>query len=418
MNKRRTWIVGIAGAAMLILIFYVYRNRPPRYNWYESYFIESKEPYGGFVTGELLRTYFPQKSFSVSKKPLNEFFDKHKYTEPANYIFIGTTFPSDPDQLHSLLEFVSVGNTAFIASGSCPAELLENFFTDSCAGEYMYFEDRHDSSVNMRLYSASFRNLKSVKLNYLFRNIPYTYSWSYFDSTFFCAESPQQEVLGEMNAGQFNFLRARYGTGSFYIYTTPLALSNLAMKNPENAEYASNLFSWLQPGDIIWDAYNQHEGNLRFNSDLNLSQSPLGYILSQDSLRWAWYMVIAMTILYMIFFGKRQQRVIPVLEQNKNTSLEYIRTVGQLYYQERNHKVICMHKMKLFLAFLRNRYFINAHAAGDEVIRKISDKSKVHVDTVREIFSQYSWIDKNPETTDQMLIDFHQQIENFYKTCK
>ncbi|MBK6839709.1 MAG: hypothetical protein IPG90_16740 [Bacteroidetes bacterium] len=144
----------------------------------------------------------------------------------------------------------------------------------------------------------------------------------------------------------------------------------------------------------------------------------MGYILSQDSLRWAWYLVLALTILYMIFFGKRRQRIIPILEPKKNTSLEYIRTVGQLYYQERNHRVICIHKMKLFQAFLRSKYFINTYEVDDDTIEKIAVKSTVDKEVIRSIFSQYNWIDKNLDISDQMLINFHQQIEKFYKTCK
>lgn len=418
MTKTRKWILGLAGVLLLAGIAYLFRSNTKRYNWYESYQLESKEPYGAFVIGELLKSYFPGKAFTVSKKPLKDLLAKRKSGEYANYIFMGAQFPSDTSLINTVLDFVNEGNTAFIAAGSCPTEILEQIFPDTCAEEYLYYAQAQDTFVNVRLYSESFHSGKTTRLNYVFRNIPYSYSWSYIDSTFFCQENPDQDVLGSMNNGQFNYLHARYGNGDFYLYTTPLAFSNYQLKNPTNLEYASQVFSYLKPGEIIWDEYNQLESNLNFNSDLRLSQSPLGYILSQDSLRWAWYLTLAFTILYMLFFGKRRQRIIPLQEVNKNTSLEYVRTVGQLYYQEKNHRVICVHKMKLFQAFIRNKYFINTYDVDDHVIERISRKSEVNTEEIRNIFSQYNWIDKNLEINDETLISFHQKIEHFYKTCK
>ena len=49
MNKAKKWILGTTGALLLLLLFYFFKNRPPRYNWMETYQIESKEPYGGFL---------------------------------------------------------------------------------------------------------------------------------------------------------------------------------------------------------------------------------------------------------------------------------------------------------------------------------------------------------------------------------
>jgi hypothetical protein len=154
------------------------------------------------------------------------------------------------------------------------------------------------------------------------------------------------------------------------------------------------------------------------NSEMPLSQGPLQYILSQESLRWAWYITMLLLLVYAIFYGKRRQRVIPVIEENKNTSLEFVQTIGQLYYQERNHKVLCMHKMKLFLQFIRNRYFIHALQMSDEVIQKISVKSQVAESEIRNIFTQYNWIDRTISVTAEELVEFHQLIENFYNQCK
>ena len=65
-----------------------------------------------------------------------------------------------------------------------------------------------------------------------------------------------------------------------------------------------------------------------------------------------------------------------------------------------------------------NRYLIYTLKINDEVIKKISVKSQVPEEEVRTIFEKYNWIDRNMDTSDTMLIEFHQLIENFYKNCK
>ena len=120
----------------------------------------------------------------------------------------------------------------------------------------------------------------------------------------------------------------------------------------------------------------------------------------------------------MIFVGKRRQRPIPVLEKIQNTSLEFIKTVGKLYYTERDHRGISMHKMKLFNNFLRSRYSINANTITDELKERIALVSGVGMENVNKIYTGYFWIEKQIEIDDNDLIDFTTAINNFYKHCK
>jgi len=57
-------------------------------------------------------------------------------------------------------------------------------------------------------------------------------------------------------------------------------------------------------------------------------RTPLKYILSQESLKWAYYILIVSIIVYIIFQGKRKQRVIPLIPPLKNTTLEFVRIIA------------------------------------------------------------------------------------------
>ena len=56
--------------------------------------------------------------------------------------------------------------------------------------------------------------------------------------------------------------------------------------------------------------------------------------------------------------GKRKQRIIPVITPLKNTSLEFVETIGRLYYQKGTRSGIAHKKIIFFLDFIRTRYNI------------------------------------------------------------
>jgi hypothetical protein len=95
-----------------------------------------------------------------------------------------------------------------------------------------------------------------------------------------------------------------------------------------------------------------------------------------------------------------------------------VKTISDLYYAERNHRSIGIHKMKLFQAFVRNRYGIYTNVVDDQIIEKISLISQVPESEVREIFNMFKWIEKNIEVSDDDFIRFYQTLNSFYKKCK
>lgn len=408
----------VAGVLLLAAIVALILMSNKRFNWYETYDIKSKEPYGAFVIGEMLKSYFPDKKFTVTdtqlKNPLSESKRKHR-----DYIFIGSKAEYDSVAVNSLLAFVEQGNTAFISIHNA-TEFIDMLFPDTCLyyDEEDYYQRQNDSVVKLNFYPTAMMNEKDFKLTYVFQNKPYSYEWTYFDSSLFCGSRSNTGVLGYINQGYFNFIKIHHGSGDFYIHSTPLVFSNYSLTKKENLEYVSKVFSFIPPGDILWDEYSKIPGNLSFNSDLQSSQSPLRFILSQEGLRWAWYLTLLLLLLYVIFFGKRKQRIIPLVEPNTNTSLEYVNIIGQLYYQAQGHKTICLHKMKLFQIFIRNRYFINVNKPDEETIKNISLKSQIQVADIKKIFSEYNRINTPAYVTSEELITFHNLIENFYKNCK
>ncbi len=85
--------------------------------------------------------------------------------------------------------------------------------------------------------------------------------------------------------------------------------------------------------EIIWDEYYRYSHN-------NRNFSAFSYILGNDSLRLAFWLLLLLFLLIYLFESKRRQRQVPVITPLRNTSLDFVRTIGRLYYQRRdNHNL-------------------------------------------------------------------------------
>jgi hypothetical protein len=175
------------------------------------------------------------------------------------------------------------------------------------------------------------------------------------------------------------------------VHTTPLVFTNFFITKPDKLAYASGVFSHLKGENIIWDEYSKAPF---IRNDNKSYDSPLYFILQQPSLKYAWWLFLISVILYILFAAKRTQRTIPVLETKSNTSLEYVHLISSLHYQNGNHLDMARKKMKYFLYFIRSKYGIHAQHFTDDLLGKLSEKSKVNLGDVKKIFERYHLIDK------------------------
>lgn len=129
------------------------------------------------------------------------------------------------------------------------------------------------------------------------------------------------------------------------------------MLHESGLAYAEKVFAHLADAPIYWDVSSRTSEQIarRLNEpsyqprNRGLSaKGPMQYVLSQPSLAWAWYLTLIMSLLYLLFRAKREQKVIPVLAEKKNTSLAFVTTIGRLYFLQNQHKDLIMKKMQFF----------------------------------------------------------------------
>ncbi|HNP06071.1 MAG TPA: hypothetical protein PKN99_00515, partial [Cyclobacteriaceae bacterium] len=169
--------------------------------------------------------------------------------------------------------------------------------------------------------------------------------------------------------------------------------------------FASQSLSYLKEQKLVWTEF-YHLGRME-------AGTPLRFILTQESLTWAYSITITSILLLILFESKRKQRVIPIIPPIKNTTLEFASTIGNLYYQRGDHKNIAEKKIVFFFDTLRSRFHLSMTSIDDlsHVARKTGNDEK----STSILFENIQNIQKKHEITSEELIALNKQIEDFIK---
>jgi hypothetical protein len=417
-------------------LYYYYRSLTPRYDWDDSwtkkaYKETSAEPYGTQVAHRLLKDYFPgKKQVDVVDNVAEELPRDSTGATPASYVFVGEAMYLDSVSTARLLEFVQSGHTALISSKTIPFDLMFHLYYAEC-GENGWddYTRTEDSIVTLTLRQPVLSG-NPATCYFARQNKTMRYNWHYIEDWFFCDSLPQQP-LGYMNQ-HINFAEFPFGKGRFLLHTTPIAFSNFSLLRPEMRTYTEGVLSYLEPGDIYWDAVSRvpeavgrrRNNREAFSRTLD-EEHPLSYILKQPALAWAWYLLVAMAGIWLFFRGKRRQRIIPVLPKNENSSYQFISTIANLHFRERNYQGLSQQNMRLFLAKIRERYNLiipmdtatgSLRIDGD-FVQRLAVTSEVPEQQIQDIFRQYAAAVQF-QPTEQMAVDLYVAMEKFWKMAE
>jgi hypothetical protein len=420
-NKRSYLVLGIM-LLLLTLIFAVTRKSDTeRIRWNEHYRTTSEDPYGLKVLYELMPSYFPNQEMESLDSRFTELETGETRT---NYLFVGSNFYPDSAATGALLDFIAAGNTAFISAKSFPFEFFDALFPGACE-RYSWPEvpSVWDTVANVRITHPNLGDTSNWTVRFRVQDIYLPYGWAYLPMDLFCDEYPPLDVLGQLSNHQANYLRMPYGEGHLLLHSAPILFTNYFLKERRGYDYSSAVFSHLDNGPIYWDNYTAINSRSLFNPrnpdgrSFN-DEGPLSFILSSQALSWAWYLLLGGGLLYLFFRAKRRQRIIPVLEPNRNTSLDFITNIGRLYFLRPNHRKLAITQMQLLLQFVRDRYHLHGRDPDPQFVKTLAIRSGVEQEKIESIVKVYQNIEGSQFLSENALIAFHQKLEDFYRTCK
>jgi len=417
MNRRIWYIFGIV-ALLLGILAIVFSDQlfSNRYSWRLDFERTSKDPYGLFVLDKLLSE---DHTIEAIEQPIHLGLPVDSTNSPSLYLAIGNYIYFDSLDLHRFIDFVRAGNHALLVSTNPSFVLLDSLHLEACPDSSFFgLPTVSDSSVILsttgkeNAHSFTFRNRRYYEL----------FEWPYFREGPICPEWwDQMENLGMIEPDYTNFVRFPLGKGSLYLHTSPLAFSNLSLKKETGLTYIQDVLRPTLTDTIYWDAYSMTaaSSNRPFQTGRRqYATSPLQYILQQPALAWAWYLLLVAALLFLLFRTRRRQRIIPVLEPNRNTSLEFLGTIGRLHFQRSDHKKLALEDMRLFRQFVRNRYRLSARNLDEAFIHQLSQQAQVPPEVIKKIVLLNTNIESSSFVSENTLIEFHRQIESFYQQCQ
>ena len=376
----------------LIILTIIKIVEPEEVDWTKSFAKKDKIPYGGYIIYDISSELFPDEEVTLKELPIYNIL-KDNYYVNTNYIFINNYFSLDRLDAEYLLDYVSDGNNVFISAFGIYGDLADSLKIKT----FDEFFSQDSVSINLSL-----PEVKSEK--------GYSYFRGNFENYFSEYDTALVQVLGKNKNGNVNYLRIKYGKGNFFLNTVPLAFTNYHLLNSDNNEYVYKTLSHLPVQKTFWDDYYK-DGN-------KYTGSALQYIMSQQSLKWAYFIILVSVVLFIFFYGRRKQRIIPVISPLTNTTVEFVETVGNLYYQQKDFKNIAEKKISFFLDHIRNKYFVKTSSFDEEIIQKIADKSSLSTGKIKSLLREIEKINHSQKITEEDLVNINYQIEKFYERTK
>ncbi|MBA3972548.1 MAG: DUF4350 domain-containing protein, partial [Bacteroidetes bacterium] len=252
--------------------------------------------------------------------------------------------------------------------------------------------------------SINFTNPKVKRKN------NYVYKKAIENTYFTSIDTAKSIVLGNNISNKINFIQINWGQGKIFLSTVPEAFTNYLFVNESNYDYVYKSLSYLPIQTVLWDEYYK-AGNVSTDSELRI-------IFRNPALLSAYYLLMFSLILFIIIGIKRKQRIIPVVEPLRNTTLDFVEIVGTLYYQTGNHKNIADKKIMFFLEYIRSTFQVKTTLYDDTFIERITNLSGVEKQKIHDLFYYFSDLSLRQSITQQELLKLNRMIETFHKENK
>jgi hypothetical protein len=113
--------------------------------------------------------------------------------------------------------------------------------------------------------------------------------------------------------------------------------------------------------------------------------------------------------------SKRKQRPIAEIPPLRNASEDFIKTVGRLYFQQKNNQNLFTKMVAAFLENIRTIYQLPTSQLNEEFVLKLAFRSGKPVNEVRQMIQFIYELRMKDELSDRELMDLHEQINQFNK---
>ena len=355
-----------------------------------------KIPYGTKYTYDNLPFIFPDADIRTSSRFPVLYQNENGDDTTRALIIIGPEFKPEPDEMEGIIHFAASGkNQVFISA--------------------LYFEDTVMTMLHLKIKEDIFFEGDSTQISLLRPDqnewINYSYPGYINRSYFNEIDTGYTLILGRDNFGNPDFIKISYAKGgSIFLHLDPFAFTNFFLLHKKNKSYFDISLSNMQKqtGVVEWSDYFRY-GKSRKNF------SSLRFILGNRSLRWAFWLTLILFLLMFIIESKRKQRAIAVISEPRNASEDFVKTVGRLYFQQKNNHNLAMKMITAFLENIRSSYNLSTSLLDEEFVQKLAIRAGQPLNEIKFMVQLIRDMQLKPALSDQELMDLHFQISQFNK---
>lgn len=397
MNKKGKIYISLLVFTILTLV-YLEMNKPKEINWYESYTTHHKIPFGSYVFNEQLNK-ITDSVIPVDRPPF-EYLNNNNIN--GTYLFYNNRINFGEAELNSLLNWTSKGNTLVVSSINFEKQLLDTLNLEM---EYVDIYTNFDNKFQLQQVNPNL----DTKTKYEFDKASVLFHFSKIDTL-------NTKVIGlidKLNSNTdsisnplINVIKQPFGKGNIILNAFPQAFSNYFILNTPNQNYTAGLISYLDKSQPIY--LDKH-----YKSGKKIYTSPMYLFLNNPYLKWAYYIVLIGLLFYIIFEGKRKQRAIPIVKPLKNQTVDFTRTIANMYYNDGKHTKIAEHKIQHFLEYIRNNMYLRTSEINTEFIKNLAARSNNTLDDTQNFFNYINELQKASKINSSQLEKLNSLIEKF-----
>ncbi|MFN8205899.1 MAG: hypothetical protein U0T82_00625 [Bacteroidales bacterium] len=395
MKREKRYILII----LLLLTGYVTLEyfAPEPVDWRPSYSSEDKIPYGGFVARQQLKSAFRDQLIVENNVSFTESLPLFRRENRFSLFILTQEFNPDPWEINQLILAAKEGNVIFIS-----AYELGQAFGDSMGirMEINPFDSilfTRDSSrlilVNPALHKEGGYVMRHrLSPNYLTKTV-----------------SSEYIILGTDSRNRPNFISIPVGEGKIILHSQPVVFTNFNLLY-DDADYTGALLSYLPEQLIVWDEY--------YKPGKGKSGSPLRFVLHQPALKAALYLLLGLLLLFLLTHSRRKQKLIPIIQPPRNSSLDYAHVLGQLYFNQGDHAGLALKKIHHFTEHCRRKYYLGAGIPDTAWMQRLAAKSAVPIEKFEQIYALADEIQLQKNIPVEKLIRLNALIEEFYQITR
>lgn len=402
MNKRFWFFV----AGFLVFVFLLEWNAPSKFVWEPTFNHYDKQPFGCAVFDSLMEKSVPA-GYEVTKKTIAQLERDGYGKKPHAFLIQTDRFSPSATDIRSLDRLLRAGNKVFIAASDIEPDSLYPDLQISINGQNSFSPMEVKSSIANQ--SIPYDTLVSP------RQFPYqekeyhVYSAMTGSNVVVEGKVTRDTLLSGWVPKEYSdstegywdprIVSIKRGKGELFLSCEPLLMTNYGILDTETNELVFRLMSQFRGLPIIrTEAYGPYT---EFETD-----TPLRFWLQNEPLRWAIYLTLGGLLLFCMFYARRRQRVIPVVEEPANRSLEFVKLIGTLYHQKHINRDLLQKKYSYFAETLRRITMIDVEdvESRKENIAQIAIRTGMPEAEVRMIFDRVDrYLQGNDELKDAAL---------------